>query len=764
MSGLGATTEDRYEDMGATGIPDQSQGSDSHARGNERFALVLEIAGTLTSHRPSRFVAALLVLCAAIASVAALTYFGARTFTSRAAEERAAAESMSFATHSSLLATGDAFSGYVQILRYSEDPVVRTQAAEPQQRRDAMQQLLWLNTNRMSSLAVVDRSGLVLLSTDGQVRNVKASAAFNTSRANLGPANSDIIVSDDGATSYVEFAAPLREADGAVWGFLYARADPGQLWRDTLNATIDGGHNVIINSEGRFAAGVPSAQIGQPWRGAPYANGSVRADIAGTDSICGLGAIGKDTQIDHGWFVASCLPVSLISIESQRALGNQGLVTIAGAVLAAVIAAAYLKVILRGPTVDAPAIESEASASEETGPDDLTTPVLQGSLDDAPAVERREPTPAVEPVVEDARPAPIVVMADVDALRLIEAYERRNARLSEELRETIQARLMIAATQAEEAYRIAAADPERAAELHREAIEEIESVRERELRGIGQELHPSLVRLGLPGALRSMQKEFAGRIDLRLSIDANVDSTSSRGGRITIDPRLRLALYRIVRDAARALIDAGATFADIALTRDSLEVTLAVSGDATGAFAASDTLPADELAVAAFGGTLTDEGAAIVTRVLAPHVEQIEPELAELSDDELDPPASESIRRNATEVDLRDGELARESALEPLDGDAAPLEQPTRTLPPTAVTFTLPEEDELLPVSEPTETPEDDVDLPLVVQITALSEVIPSAADDEATEDLLAADDDEANETTITSEDEATNTTDANAA
>ena len=101
------------------------------------------------------------------------------------------------------------------------------------------------------------------------------------------------------------------------------------------------------------AAGVPDELIGQPWQGSPLSNGGVRANIAGLDSICGLALIGKGTQIDKGLNVASCMPVSLIQSEQGRAMGKQGLITLAGAVLASVLAAGALKLLGHEPKTTA---------------------------------------------------------------------------------------------------------------------------------------------------------------------------------------------------------------------------------------------------------------------------------------------------------------------------------------------------------------------------------------------------------------------------
>jgi len=630
--------------------------------------------------RPSPYGAALLGVAAAVAFVAAITYFGASAFTERAADDRASGEARSFARHSSTTATGEAYSGYLMILRYADDPLVHTRATAPPARIAAMQQLLYLNTNRMDALAVVDRTGLILATTDEAIADVRESEAFLKTRARLGPANSDIVLAD-GAEPYVEYTTPLRDPDGTIWAFLYARVHPARLWTATLTASVDGSRNVIINAEGRYAAGVPAELVGQPWRGVPLDGGGVRAHIAGEATICGLGAIGRDTQIDHGWNVASCLPSSLIHAEADAAMGEQRLVTLAAAVLAVVLAGGVLRVLLAPqPSGDA-AAPATAPAGDTALLDEPPTDDRDEALDAKPVAdgppERVHDGPAR---LEPAPPPAIVIAPDVDAIELIDAFERRNAALAERLRETVQARLMLAMAHADEAFRLAVTGDEEAATeaaaLHARAVEEMEQLRERDLRAIGHDLHPGVVRLGLPAALRALRKDLDGRIDLDLSVDPASDRV---GGGSAIDSARRMLIYRIVRDAVDAVADAGATAASVTVTRvrDELRVSLE-SGASTFDAAA---LAAHAIAVQAYGGELlvdTDDGAARISVSLPAPVSGLPASGAPpTAEDDVLPPAepspggatvAEILERARAEVPA----VAMSIAIDPADERVAP--------------------------------------------------------------------------------------------
>ncbi len=597
----------------------------------------------LSSWRPTPFVAAVGAVIVALAFVSALTYYGAQTFTRRAANDRAANEAQSFTIQSAKLANNDAFDAYVQILRYADDPVLNDKNALTDRRVAIMQQDLYLYVNKFASLSIATRSGDVLASTDPSIRSVRGGQAFVETRANLNPANSDIVIATPGQPGFIEYTTPLHEPDGAVWGILVARADPARLWGATLAATIDGGRNVIINNNGLFAAGVPDELIGQPWQGSPLSNGGVRANIAGVDSICGLALIGKGTQIDKGLNVASCMPVSLIQSEQSRAMGKQGLVTIAGAIFACVLAAGAMTLLWHRPQPAA------AAAAEPPVSDTLAGEFEALLVSEPPPVEPvDEPQPEPEPAPAatdeyDAAPAPEPVqlpppvIADVDALTLIEAYEARNARLADRLRETIQARLLVAASQADEAYRLAATDTEAAARLHRHALDDLERIRTAELRALGQELHPALVRLGLPAALKALSKELAGVVAITLDVDATVDSLVTTPGRSMLPPQLRLALYRLAMDAVRALAAAGAGSCGIELGRRDGIIVLAVSG-ATGDERPSvedGELAAGVLAIEAHGGTVSMSrhgGTSVVAALIA------SPPVAEMPEGWVPPP------------------------------------------------------------------------------------------------------------------------------
>ena len=664
--------------------------------------------GPLRLPRPGGLTLAIGITLLAVAFIGGITYYSAREFTRRAADKRAANEAQSFAEHSGRLATGDAFAGYLQMLRYADDPILRSPASSPADRQAVMQQFVYLNTNKIASLALANRAGTILASTDTRIDDMRGSEAFNTTRATLGPANSDIILPEAGKSGYVEFTAPLKDDSGAVWAILYGRADPATLWKGTLDASVEGGRNVIINNEGQFSAGVPDTLLRSSWRGVPLQNGSVRADIAGVDSICGLGPVGKDTQIDHGWNVASCLPASLVQVESNRAMGDQGLVTLAAVVLAVAAAAVALRYALgpAAPTIEA--LPKQAALVEVADAIDAVaiTAITEEALDTPDEVDAEAKSADAEP----SRPAearasggsdsmtPAVANADVDALALIDAYERRNASLAERLRESIQARMMIATTELAEAFRLGSVDPARAAAMHARSLADLEQLRERELRSFAQELHPGLARLGLPAALRALKKDLAPEIDVALDVDPATDSVSGAGGRIRIADGLRLVVFRTLRELLTVGRDAGAMQAEIAVRREGDILGVRVHVPVRGVD--DDALAAARLALEAYGAEITivhhEDSFDLAWAVLAPQSAEPEPVAAAVEDT----PDAEVLADDPALEHEADNRPDETDAPEVPRYDATPVPAPNLHVIPASLVDTTPLAERLVSVAE----------------------------------------------------------------
>lgn len=287
------------------------------------------------------------IVAAAVTAIAAVAYFSAPRPSSTATEARLAAEARSVAAHSGTLANGDAFSGDIQILRYADDPAIRAADAPTERRLAALQQMLYLNTNTLDSLSIVDLSGGLVATTDPSITEVRANAAFLLARANDGPAASDITPAAEGGSFFVDFAAPIRGDDGVTTSILIGRADPARLWARTLATTIDGGRNIILKNDGTLVAGAQTHTLQPFWSAVRAHEDTLAAAVDGAASVCAIRNIGTGTHLDHGWSVASCLPATLGATADSGSYREFGAAILSAAAITVILSAAVMYVAFR---------------------------------------------------------------------------------------------------------------------------------------------------------------------------------------------------------------------------------------------------------------------------------------------------------------------------------------------------------------------------------------------------------------------------------
>jgi hypothetical protein len=537
--------------------------------------------------RPTFLVPVVAILASAAAALS-VAGFAAREMEGHSARQRAAVEAASLSQESGRAATADAFTGYIQLLRDADEPLVSAPDTSPAERAPALQRLLEVNTNRFSGLAVLALDGRVEATAGSGIDDPAVSEAFAAVRANHGNANSDIVLTEAGR-AYVDYATVLVDGEFHAWGVLVARAEAARLWQTTLAASLDGGRNIIVNQRGDFSAGVGSELVGQPWTASDFAAGAVRSRADGIDSICGLHAIAADTQIDHGWNIAACIPADRVLAGAHAGMQRFALISAAAFAVVVAVAAFALYALYARP-------RAVANPEPDLGP--------------------AAPEPIPEP--DDDLPVALVA-APVDPRALIDAYEARNARLATRLRESVQVKLMVATARLSEAEKASKQGAEFGDGLRERAIAELDALNEHDLRAIGQELFPDLVRLGLPAALHALRKDVAEDIQVDIEAEATIDSVDETTGRASIDQGRRMAIYRAALETVRALAAAGVKQCALSLRSLLPGLELVVQAEAIdGPF--SFDLNAAALTAEAYGGSLTLEGdeGRILVRALFP--------------------------------------------------------------------------------------------------------------------------------------------------
>ncbi len=293
--------------------------------------------------RPSLLTISVALVAIAASTVAATAYVTVPRPATSSDGGRLAREATSLTQHSARLATGESYAADLLVLRDAEDPAVR--AADRPLRDAALSRLLTDASNVFDALAVIDPAGHIIASTDPSIVDVHASAAFLLARANGGVASS-AGGSAAGSPGRVDYAAPLRTPNGSLAGVLLARSSAARLWAPTLETTVDGSRNVIVDAAGKLIAGAAPEALGSAWNLAPGRFGGLHGSVGGVPSVCGASAIGEGTHLDIGWRVASCLPDSFAAGNSDS-LRRYGASLAVSALAVVLVAAIVLYVLAR---------------------------------------------------------------------------------------------------------------------------------------------------------------------------------------------------------------------------------------------------------------------------------------------------------------------------------------------------------------------------------------------------------------------------------
>lgn len=132
--------------------------------------------------------------------------------------------------------------------------------------------------------------------------------------------------------------------------------------------------------------------------------------------------------------------------------------------------------------------------------------------------------------------------------RVTEAEERQRREISELLHSRVQTKLLLASHRLAEYHRMAASDPGKAADLVDAVRDELDVIREQDVRKASHLLHPTIIRLGLVPALHLLAERFES--DFRITISASPDVTQLDDPiENRLSEPLRLGAYRIVEEA-----------------------------------------------------------------------------------------------------------------------------------------------------------------------------------------------------------------------
>jgi CheY-like chemotaxis protein len=162
------------------------------------------------------------------------------------------------------------------------------------------------------------------------------------------------------------------------------------------------------------------------------------------------------------------------------------------------------------------------------------------------------------------------------------AEERLRQQIAELLHSRVQNRLLLAWHRLQDACDRLADDPARARALLAEVAQQVDEVREHDVRQVSHLLHPSIIQVGLVPALERLAEDFLPQFRIDLQVDDPVADLDDPEHNHLPEP-VRLAAYRVVEEAfGNAARHARARQVDVALSLRTQQLAIRVRDDGQG--------------------------------------------------------------------------------------------------------------------------------------------------------------------------------------
>ncbi len=130
---------------------------------------------------------------------------------------------------------------------------------------------------------------------------------------------------------------------------------------------------------------------------------------------------------------------------------------------------------------------------------------------------------------------------------IIQATETLRREIAELLHGRVQSHLLVAWHRLGQAVQLLDHDVDAARALIAQVREEIDQIREREVREASHALHPAIINVGLVPAVRSLCSRFADHMAVTLAVDPALEARDASLDE-PLPPPLRLAAYRVIEE------------------------------------------------------------------------------------------------------------------------------------------------------------------------------------------------------------------------
>jgi two-component system sensor histidine kinase UhpB len=164
---------------------------------------------------------------------------------------------------------------------------------------------------------------------------------------------------------------------------------------------------------------------------------------------------------------------------------------------------------------------------------------------------------------------------------IAEAEERMRREIAEVLHSRVQNRLLMVWYRLEEVQQLLDSDSSGAHQLVAEIRDQVDEIREQDVRELSHRLHPSIIRAGLVAALESLADETP-RLDVQLIVDEAIRAFDDPADSALPDV-VRLTGYRVAEEAlGNAVRHAQATLVTIRLSTNAGELELEITDNGRG--------------------------------------------------------------------------------------------------------------------------------------------------------------------------------------
>jgi signal transduction histidine kinase len=140
-----------------------------------------------------------------------------------------------------------------------------------------------------------------------------------------------------------------------------------------------------------------------------------------------------------------------------------------------------------------------------------------------------------------------IIELEASRRRIVIAQETLRRQIAGRLHGPVQTSLLILQRRLGECQERIRSQPDKATDLLAQIAQELDKIRNEDLRSIGKELHPSIIKMGLCAGLRSLRDNFSSLITVKLDIEevALMDDPANH----LITEETGLALYRLTEEA-----------------------------------------------------------------------------------------------------------------------------------------------------------------------------------------------------------------------